>query len=266
MYFDFLQWNMRPENQYYYYDYFYDNCATRIRDGLIRVFGDSLTFDGSYIDTNYTIRDLTDIYLQEQPWGDLGIDLCLGLPMDTVATPYMYMFLPDYIEQGFDHATLITNGATVPLVKETIITYESTPEPDSSSAITPLIAFSILLIIGIIWTIQEMRKKVHYRVPDVILFTVVGLVGWLLFLLWVATDHNAAARNLNLLWAIPLYFPIGLLLLKKRRPNWMRWFFRITFFAMVLLILFWSSLPQDLHNSLVPLAALLGLRSFRLSR
>ncbi|MEQ8575940.1 MAG: DUF4105 domain-containing protein, partial [Fulvivirga sp.] len=65
--FDFLQWNMKPENQYYLYDYFYDNCATRVRDALITTFGDDITFDGSYIETDYTIRDLTDIYLAQQP-------------------------------------------------------------------------------------------------------------------------------------------------------------------------------------------------------
>ncbi|MEJ2005805.1 MAG: DUF4105 domain-containing protein, partial [Cyclobacteriaceae bacterium] len=129
-FFDFLQWNMKPENRYYYYDYFYDNCATRVRDALVRTFGDSIEFDGSYIDTEYTIRDLTDIYLQQQPWGDLGIDLCLGLPMDTVASPYMYMFLPDYIEKEFDNAYIIRKGSRIPLVKETIVTYEAVPEPD----------------------------------------------------------------------------------------------------------------------------------------
>ena len=265
-YFDFLQWNNLPENQYYYYDYFYDNCATRIRDGLETVFGDSLEFDGSYIDTNYTIRDLTDLYLKEQPWGDLGIDLCLGLPMDSLANPYMYMFLPDYIEQGFDHATLLRNGVRVPLVKDTIVTYESTPEPDTSSLITPLIVFGTLLLLGIILTIYELKNRRYFRWFDFILFTLVGLVGWLLFLLWVATDHQAAARNMNLLWAIPLFFPLSLWLIRGSRPPWLKWFFKFAFFALIIVILFWSTFPQDLHNSLVPLVALLALRCWRISR
>ena len=265
-YFDFLQWNIRPENQFYYYDYFYDNCATRIRDGLITTFGDSLRFDGSYIESNYTIRDLTDLYLQEQPWGDLGIDICLGLPMDKHASPDMYMFLPDYIEQGFNNAFITTAGVEVPLVKETIITYESTPEPDASSTITPLIAFSILLLLGIVWTVIEFRKKIRYRYLDVVLFSIVGLVGWLLFILWVATDHGAAARNLNLLWAVPVYFPLALWLIKPERSGRIRWFFKIMFFANVLVIFFWETFPQDLHTSLVPLVALLALRCWRLSR
>ncbi|MCU0398242.1 MAG: DUF4105 domain-containing protein, partial [Cyclobacteriaceae bacterium] len=102
--FDYLIWNAQPENQYYRYDYFYDNCATKLPEIVSKVFGDSVQFDGSYISTSYSIRQLTDLYLNYQPWGDLGIDICLGLPMDKKASPYEYMFLPDYVESGFDHA------------------------------------------------------------------------------------------------------------------------------------------------------------------
>ena len=86
--FQFLQINARPENQQYRYDYFYNNCATKIRDVIVEALGeDAVQFDGSYVTTDYTIRELTDLYLKEQPWGDLGIDICLGLPMDKKATP-----------------------------------------------------------------------------------------------------------------------------------------------------------------------------------
>jgi hypothetical protein len=33
--FQFLLWNYQPENRYYKYDFFFDNCATRIRDVFI---------------------------------------------------------------------------------------------------------------------------------------------------------------------------------------------------------------------------------------
>ena len=135
--FDYLQWNAQPENQEYFYDYFYNNCATKIRDVFIEVLGEKIKFDESFITTDYTIRDLTDLYLKKQPWGDLGIDICLGLPMDKKATPYDYMFLPDYIESSFNHATIITENGSMPLVKETVVSdppgkpmiFDSTPHP-----------------------------------------------------------------------------------------------------------------------------------------
>ncbi len=95
--YNYLEWNAKPENETYRYDYFYNNCATRVRDVFADVLKDSIQFDGSFITTHYTIRELTDLYLKYQPWGDLGIDIGLGLPMDKIAAPYEYMFLPDYI-------------------------------------------------------------------------------------------------------------------------------------------------------------------------
>lgn len=261
--YEFLQWNALPQNMYYYYDYFYDNCATRIRDAVRLTFGDRLNFDGSYIETDYTIRDLTDLYLQEQPWGDLGIDLCLGLPMDKRATPEMYMFLPDYVEKAFNHATIKRNGKEVPLVKRTIVTYESTPEPSTASAITPFYLFSLLFIIILIISWQGIKKDRYKRWIDIVLFSVVGLIGWLLFLLWVATDHNAAAVNFNLLWALPLHFPLALFLLKKSIPTWLGYYFLAAAVIALLTIVTWAILPQNLHNAFIPFTLLLLVRATR---
>ncbi|MDX1629073.1 MAG: DUF4105 domain-containing protein [Fulvivirga sp.] len=258
----FLLWNAQPENMYYYYDYFYDNCATRIRDAMEKTYGDSVVFDGSYVTTNYTIRDLTDLYLQEQPWGDLGIDLCLGLPMDRNATPYMYMFLPDYVELAFDHAFIIRNGKKVPLVAETIVTYESKPQPSAASKITPFYLFSLLAVIVIGFTYLGYRKKRHKKVFDVIWFTIIGLFGWFLFLLWTATDHHAAAQNFNILWAIPLHFPVALFLLKKQIPRWVSYYFMVTSLLGGLTILAWGWLPQDLHNAMIPLVVIIATRGY----
>ena len=33
---DFIAWNARPENLYYRYDYYLDNCSTRVRDMIDR--------------------------------------------------------------------------------------------------------------------------------------------------------------------------------------------------------------------------------------
>ncbi|ELR72250.1 hypothetical protein C900_01804 [Fulvivirga imtechensis AK7] len=264
--FDFLQWNALPENQYYLYDYFYDNCATRVRDALVKTFGDKVSFDGSYVETKHTIRSLTDIYLKQQPWGDLGIDICLGLPMDVEATPYMYMFLPDYIEQGFNHATIVRDGKNVPLVKETLITYESKPEADQASAITPFIVFVLLLAGGTFLTYLGFTRDKRFVWVDCFMFSVVGVLGWLLLFLWAGTDHRAAANNLNLLWAVPLHFPVALMLLKRNKSLFLKNYFKIMAILSLLLLAAWAFLPQQLHYSLIPLVMLLGLRSFYIQR
>lgn len=259
--FNFLQWNARPENMHYNYDYFYDNCAIRIRDALKRNFGDRLQFDGSYIQNHKTIRQLCDSYLQQQPWGALGIDICLGLPMDTTANSYMYMFLPDYIEQGFNHATIISNGGIKPLVKQTIITNKEIPQPAETELFTPFVVTVLLLLFGLWLTYRGYKHGKSHRWFDIIIFSITGLLGWLLFLLWIATDHHAAAQNFNLLWAIPFHFPVALFLIRKKKTAFIRWYFGITGIICLILLVTWAFLPQHLHYALAPWVILLLVRA-----
>jgi hypothetical protein len=255
--FDYLQWNALPENQVYLYDYFYDNCATKLPEIVSKVFGDSVRFDESYITTNYSIRELTDLYLTYQPWGDLGIDICLGLPMDKKATPYEYMFLPDYVESGFDHAFI--NGK--PIVKEKRIIYESLPENFSNGLFQPKYVFSVFALIVLGISVLDLRsKKIKFRWLDVVLFFSVGLVGLLLFLLWFATDHKAAAWNMNLLWALPTHVVAAYGIVKKK--VWLQKYFLIVVIINVLILLSWAWLPQMLHFSLIPLVMALLLRAY----
>ena len=260
--FDYLYWNIQPENVNYLYDYFYNNCATKVRDVFAEVFNDSIKFDGSYVTTDYTIRDLTEIYLKQQPWGDLGIDICLGLPMDKKITPYEYMFLPDYIESGFNHATL--NGK--PIVKETISVYEAEPEAASFSIFHPWIIVGLLLLITLILSYRDWTRKKLTKWFDVIIFSLAGWLGLLLFVLWVATDHKAAANNFNLLWAFPLHAVTATMLFKQKYYNFLKKYFTVTGIMLTTTLGLWFALPQELNVFLVPFVTALAIRSFAIRR
>jgi hypothetical protein len=86
--FDFLLWNAQPENSSYYYNYIYNNCATKIRDVMDSVFNNKIVYDFSYVNKDLSFRDLMDLYLDEQPWGDFGINLCLGTGVDKAASGF----------------------------------------------------------------------------------------------------------------------------------------------------------------------------------
>lgn len=253
--YEYVEWNALPENRSYRYDYFYDNCATKVRDVMVAVFGDSVKFDGSYVKTDYTIRDLTDIYLKHQPWGDLGIDVCLGLPMDKKVTPYEYMFLPDYIESAFNHASL----NNTPIVKETLSVYESREEDYPKSTVHPLTAFTIVAVIALLISAWDFKRKKVSTWFDAFLFGLVGLVGILLFLLWVATDHKAAANNFNLLWALPTHLIAVIAFYKS--PKWLKQYFLIIAVICALTLILWLVLPQKLNYFLIPLVIALCLRA-----
>lgn len=258
--FEFLQWNARPENREYLYDYFYDNCATKIPEVVLTVFGDSVHFDGSYIKTNYSFRELTDLYLDEQPWGDLGIDVGLGLPTDKKATPYEYMFLPDFVESGFNHASILSNGSREPLVSETRIIYESVPEEDASGFFHPFLVFSLFLLLALFVTYRDLRRKRLSMYFDGVFFSVLGFLGICLLLLWTSTNHHAAAKNFNLLWALPTHLIAVLAFV--RQPRWLRKYFLFVTGVTALLLITWPFLPQKLNYSLIPLVMASGVRTF----
>jgi hypothetical protein len=258
--FDYLTWNALPENQHYRYDYFYNNCATKLRDVVKIVFKDSVRFDSTHIKTDYTIRELTDLYLQYQPWGDLGIDIGLGLPMDKKASAQEYMFLPDYLETGFDHATILTDSTSVPLVADKFISYEQRPENFSAGLFQPLYVFTLFLLLVCWVSYRDLKRKKITMVLDTVLFTVFGVLGLLLLLLWTATDHNAAAKNFNLLWALPTH--LIAIVAFFRQPQWLKKYFLAVLIISVLLLLSWAALPQMLHYSLIPLVMAISVRSF----
>jgi hypothetical protein len=260
--FDYLEWNTRPENQTYRYDYFYNNCATKIRDVFVETLGPELKFDGSFIKSDYTIRELTDLYLDPQPWGDLGIDICLGLPMEKKASPYEYMFLPDYIEYSFDNARINNQ----PVVKEKISVYESIPEGIPFSFFHPWIVFGIFLLFTIWLSYYDWKRKKLSKWMDVMIFSVVGWVGVLLILLWTVTDHQAAAKNFNLLWAFPLHSIAAIVLLKAQSPSWLITYFKGTWMLLAATLVLWFFLPQQLHIFLIPVAAALMIRAFLITR
>lgn len=252
--FNFLERNALPENKMYLYDYFYDNCATRPRDVLKSALGDNIVFDNTPEKKPITIRGLTDIYLGQQPWGDLGIDICLGLPMDKAASRTEYMFLPDSLESGFDRAKVKSDSAWMPLVAQKKVVFQNSPITPALSVFHPWIVFGVMSlgILGI--SVWDWRRKKITAWLDRIVFIITGVLGVLLFLLWFATSHKAAANNLNILWAIPtnLVFPF----INKARKKYF-------LFATALtggLLVGWFLLPQQLHVFLIPLVLAFGVR------
>lgn len=251
--FEYLWNNALPENKSYRYDYFYDNCSTRPRDVVKAVFGDRVNFKTFPIQEPKTIRQLTDQYLAHQPWGDLGIDICLGLPMDREADHNVHMFLPDFLETGFDYATIRKDSVELPLVQEKNIVFAGAAEEYPFSLSHPLVIFGLLLVLVIAFSVYDLRRFEISRWLDLVLFYGTGLLGLFLLVLWFGTDHKAAALNFNLFWAMPLNLALPFMRTVTTRR---RYFLIMTLLTFVLLVS-WPYLPQELNLMLIPVV--LGL-------
>jgi hypothetical protein len=260
--YEYLQHNVRPENQYYFYDYYYNNCATKIRDVFVEILGDSLIFDFREVRTQYSFRDLTHRCTQYKPWGEYGIDLALGSPIDKVINPYEYMFLPEYVRESFSTATLLNfDGEVQPVVKEFNQIHMAHDEPVDVPLITPDRIFWLLFMVVFVITLVQWKRVKSGKWLDITIFTIFGLLGLVLTGIWFFTDHKAAAGNYNLIWSLPTHMLTGILLLIPTLKQFTRYYFLLTSIILTILLLCWSFLPQDLHEDSIPLILILLMRS-----
>jgi len=258
---EFLQINYQPDNRYYRYDFFYDNCATRIRDMFEKVLGDQLEWEDPQATENKTFRNLIDEYVYPLPWGDLGIDLALGSVIDKDATEREKQFLPDYMEAAFGRAVIVGDGPSRPLVKSQTTVLDLPPVEIGWSIFNPYFLFWAIAILFIVITYLGFKRKKLYIGFDQALFGTLALLGIMIVLLWFFTEHTTTKFNWNLLWAFPLH---GILIfgLGQRIPS--AWVKRYLLFALILAdaaIVFWILGWQSFHPSVLPLILVLILRT-----
>ena len=262
--FDRLEENNKPENQEYLYNYVYDNCATRLVSLVNEAAPGRVAYDSAFMTPGETIRDLMDKGLAKQPWGDLLIDLLLGLQIDKEADFDEYMMMPINVELAFAGASIDRDSVVNNLVKRTNIVSEPIPAPVDNGAFTPFNAFVILFFIVGFITNRDFKKMKRTRWIDGLLFTLVGFLGCVCCFLWFGTEH-LSKYNFNILWAIPLHLPAIFLIRSERFQPFLTRYFRFTAVLYALILVFWALLPQPLHQSLIPLILTLVLRAFYIS-
>ncbi len=197
--YDYLEWNILPENKKYHYDFFYDNCATKMYDVIEESIG-KIKFDYSKFPLNKTHRNLIHSYLPKNSWSKFGIDLALGSVIDKKATFKQYMFLPDYTSLGIKNSS-IKNKSTV--LKENYLLPDYHLSVSKTSFL--LSPFFICLMIFLITACLILFKfnKVIVLWLNTISITY-GLIGLIILVLWFLTEHSTTKANLNILWANPL--------------------------------------------------------------
>lgn len=255
--------NYKPENRFYRYDFFFDNCATRIRDLMTTAFGAEFTYNypKEWETSNLTFRNLIDLYLTNHHWSDFGIDLALGLPTDAVASPSDYMFLPDYLAKGFETASIKRDGEIIPFAKKGVLIIPRKDIEPSVFMITPLKLMWTLFMIGAFLSYLSFKNALRIHWFDVLYFNVIGLVGWVVFLLWFFTDHIATKDNLNLLWAVPVYLPL-FFFWNKLSFTFRKWLTLVLGGINVIILLFWMVFPQHYHIAFIPLILIIIIRFF----
>ncbi|MBO4586744.1 MAG: DUF4105 domain-containing protein [Bacteroidales bacterium] len=212
-----LEQNYLPEYRHYRYDFFRDNCATRVRDMVElacgkdspqRMDGDS----AGRVSTTYR-HMVAEPLKGTLEWWRLGIDILFGLPADHRCTEAESMMMPENMKSLFG---AYTRRDGRPLVSGDVNILGENRTPLSQS-FPPVVVFALVLagVALLTW------KRLWPRWADRVLFILAGVVGLFLLFMWFGTDHYCTEWNLNILWASPLLILIAIRL--ERSPKWALW-------------------------------------------
>jgi len=206
--------NARPENRYYDYDYYYDNCTTRVRDAIDKVLGGDLAraIEGP---GRFTFREHTERLAAPELWLYVALDLALGPLTDRPTSRWDEIWVPDELQRALAATTIDRDGGRRPLVSrtQTLVTADRPPALDAPPARVPGFALTGLAfggVLGLLGAAGRSRPplRVAFGSMTALLGLVLGFVGCVLLYFWLFTKHWAAHQNLNLLltgpWAVAL--------------------------------------------------------------
>lgn len=255
--FAFLQDNMKPEKRNYRYDFFFDNCATRIRDIFPKTFPGEVRYKDTLSVGQYSFRKNLDYYLRNSPWADFGIDFILGLPTDDIMGYKGKMFLPDHLRDGLK-ASQIDN---VPLISRDKVIFEGTEVPDGYTFWTPSVVLWLLCLLYAIVSIFNWSNWA-VRLMDILLFGLLGIAGFFLLFMWFGTRHVPTHQNLNLMWAFPLHLGLAFQFFRKGLTTFWWYYFWGLIIVNILLLVCWFWWPQQFNVAIIPIIIAMLIRGF----
>nr|MDA3882677.1 DUF4105 domain-containing protein [Bacteroidales bacterium] len=273
----FLETNYLPENRRYLYNFFYDNCATRPRDVLIKTLGNTLSIDSAQIsipdslwisetagqiddyEKLVTWRDVLHCYLAQDSWLRFGVGLALGLPTDRKISKHESMFLPDYVFLFLNQATVKYQNQSQALISETSYLVKPGEKTGEKSIWSPQLILWGIFGVALILLLFEIRSRRHMFWIDSFLSLIIGLLGLLIWYLSFFSIHPAVFPNFHILWALPFHIFFAILWLFPKIRIHIIWY---TYIYSILIILFLVSIPfnpQYIHSGVI--AILLTLLS-----
>jgi hypothetical protein len=263
----FASRNALPEHKHYRYDYYRDNCSTRVRDAIDHALGGALQrATGARVKLTYrgeTLRLLDDLKLAQ-----FGTHVALGQPADRLLTVWESMFIPMRLRDAIRLVRVPgADGREVPLVAEERVLYESPTHRDRDSVPTLWIPY---LIVGLVLGLEFLAvggvgrrarvADVIFRVEAVVFAFLTGALGLALLLAWTITRHEFWYRNENLLLVNPLsLFLFALLVVAHWKPRLSRpaAILAVIVAALAVLALVLKLVPGFSQNNIALIALLL---------
>jgi hypothetical protein len=206
---DALRENERPEHRYYRYDYFRDNCATRVRDVLDRVVGGRIhAVSGTRASMSYREHMLR--LLADDPALYAGLDVAVGRQSDVAITFWDEGFLPQKLHDLLAATRVSHAGQELPLIRaERTLLSGQFPIPRATPPSWSRIYAAFGLALGAAFAAlglaarRSRAARVTLGLAYFVLGASLGLLGCALCYLTFFSAHSAAASNYNVVLAPP---------------------------------------------------------------
>lgn len=220
--------NARPENAQYRYDYYTSNCSTKVRDAIDQALGGALRPQLSGRSQGNTYRSESVRLASPAPWMALGFHLGLGGFADRPLSRWDESFIPMRLRDALREVTL-ADGRPLVAGEQELLPHRVAPAPAEAPRLRTQALFGGLLLAGLaLWSARRAPRAL--AAGALLFWTVAGLAGTVMALIWLATEHVAGHANENLLLFSPLclaLLPGGWAKLRGREPSknfrWLLW-------------------------------------------
>jgi hypothetical protein len=214
---DFLSATAATDARYYKYDYYRDNCATRLRDLLDRAVHGRLSA-ASRAPSPLTYREETLRLTADDPVLMLGLDVAMGSNIDQPLTAWQAAFLPVHLAEAVRRTRVQTPGGEAPFVVREHVLLPSPPRPVRAAPPRfwpPMLLAGLLggMVFAGLGALAARNRPVRVLFAALLgaLGLAVGALGLLMTGLAAFTDHVVTYRNENLLLCTPWSVALGVI-------------------------------------------------------
>jgi hypothetical protein len=220
----FLAWNARPEHATYRYDYFTENCSTKVRDALDAATDGLLRRQLSSPSQGLTYRSESVRLGSPLPWLGLSMHFALGPYADRPLSLWEEAFVPMRLRDAL-RSVRTARGTPLVLGESTLLPSRLPPPPQEAPNwrwrfLGLGIGLAVLVLIG------ARRAPRTTAALSGVFWVLCGIAGLGLAAIWGFTEHRAIWGNENLLLTDPLCLLLlpGAFFLARGRlpPRWHR--------------------------------------------
>lgn len=209
----------RPENRDYRYDYFTENCSTKLRDALDSALEGQLKDALASMPAETTYRRESERYMAPDPLFWFGIHAGFGPYAEQSLDAWQQSFLPNELRRWLrDIEVTSADGRRVPLVAREVVLQENPLAPVAAVPPRRWLTTGLIGVVaaGVMLLMSTVKRPILARLAASMWFLLAGLAGTFGVAIWLFTSHVAGHANQTILLLSPLGVPLAIMALVGR--------------------------------------------------